>query len=200
MLVNFLVGILAVLVFLFIFWKRLNEDYSSDIIFQVGTYILIGMAVGLTASKLFFQTWFFWMSALGVMAGMGLMLLKFKLRFFETLEAVILASMPVISLMFFTNSIASSSLNSFIAFVVCLILIFLSYWFDVNYRNFTWYKSGKIGFAGLMVAILFFLARTVVAILGISMVSFVGKFEPIFSGISFVISVVLLMVLGKKKE
>jgi hypothetical protein len=200
MLVNFLVGILGVLIFLFIFWKRLNEDYSSDIIFQVATAILIGLGLGSAASVLFFPAWFFWTSALGALLGMFLMTLKFKLKFYETFEALILAGMPLISLMFFKDAVNNSSMYSFLAFVGTLILIFLSYWFDINYRNFTLYRSGKIGFAGLSTAILLFFARTVIAIAGLTMVSFVGKIEIPVSGAMTLIFIGLLVNLGRKKE
>jgi len=131
---------------------------------------------------------------------MLMMIFKFKLRFYETFEALILSGMPLISLMFFKDSMNGSSLNSFLAFVGSLILIFLSYWFDVNYRNFVWYKSGKIGFAGLTTAALFFLARTVIAINGLTMISFVGKIEAIISGAVVLVCIGLLINLGKEKE
>jgi len=199
MIVNFLLGFLGVIVFLFIFWKRLREDYSSDVIFQVATYILVGLVLGLTASKLFFPIWFFWLSFLGALMGMFLMIAKFKLRFYETFEAFILAAMPTVSIMFFKDSIIHSSLNSFLAFVASLVFIFLAYWIDLNYKNFTWYESGKIGFTGLFVAILFFLVRTVIAITGIGVVSFVGRFEAIISGALVLICIGLLFNLGKKR-
>lgn len=200
MLVNFALGFLGVIFFLFVFWKRLKEDYSSDIIFQVAASILVGIALGQAASKLFFPDWFFWVSFIGSLIGMLLALSKFKLRFYETFEALILAGMPFISLMFFNDSIVNSSLNSFLGFVISLILIFLAYWFDLNYKNFTWYKSGKIGFAGLVTAVIFFSVRTVIAIVGITVVSFVVKFEALASGIAALISIALLVNLGRKKE
>ena len=200
MLVNFLIGTVGIIIFLFIFWKRLNEDYSSEIIFQVATAILIGLGLGYSVSSLFLPVWFFWISILGALAAMLMMIFKFKLRFYETFEALILSGMPLISLMFFKDSMNGSSLNSFLAFVGSLILIFLSYWFDVNYRNFVWYKSGKIGFAGLTTAALFFLARTVIAINGLTMISFVGKIEAIISGAVVLVCIGLLINLGKEKE
>lgn len=200
MLVNFILGFLGVILFLFVFWKRFKEDYSSDITFQVAASILVGMALGQVISKIFFPDWFFWVSFVGSLIGMLLMVVKFKLRFYETFEALILAGMPFISLMFFNDSIVNSSLNSFLAFVISLVLIFLAYWFDLNYKNFTWYKSGKIGFVGLFTAAIFFSVRTVIAIVGITVVSFVVKFEVFASGLVALVSTGLLINLGKKKE
>lgn len=128
------------------------------------------------------------------------MILKFKLKFYETFEAYLLAIMPAVSLMFFKHSIVSSSLNSFLAFVASLILIFFAYYIDLNYKSFNWYKSGKIGFTGVSVAAVFFLLRMIVAIFGINMISYVGKFEVIISGILTLVFAGLLINLGRKKE
>ena len=187
------------MLFLFVFWRRLKDDYSSEIIFQIATWILIGLSLGLTVARLFYPSWFFWFSLLGCLIGMFMAVIKFKLRFFETLEAVIMAGMPFVSLLFFKDSVTNYSLNSFLAFVVSLILIFLAYWFDLRYKTFTWYKSGRIGFAGLAVSILFFISRTVIAILGITMISFVNKFEAIISGLVVLICAGLLIYLSKKE-
>ncbi len=200
MIVNLLLGITGVILFLFVFWKRLKEDYSSTIIFQVASGILAGLTLGLVLSRLIAPSWFFWISFFGALLGTAVMIYRFKLRFYETLEALILASMPIVSMMFFKDSIINSSLTSFLAFVAILVLIFLSYWFDISYKNLTWYKSGKIGFAGLSTAILLFFTRFIVAIGGLTMISFVDKIDPVFSGIFTVISIVLLINLGRKEK
>ncbi len=184
---------------MFVFWRRLKEDYSSDIIFQTATAILVGMGLGLLMSKLFLPLWFFWLALAGSLAGMLLMVSKFKLKKFETFEAFVLASLPAISVMLFEDSIIHSTLSSFLAFVASLVFIFIAYWIDQNYKSFTWYKSGKIGFTGLSTSALFFLVRTVVAITGISVVSFVGRFEAIGSGIIGLVCLGLLIYLGREK-
>lgn len=200
MLVNIVVGVLGVILFLFVFWKRLKDDYSSDIIFRVAASILLGDVLGLITSKFIFHQYFFWLSLLGAFLGMLIMIFRLKLRFFETFEALILGALPGISLMFFKDSIINSSLSSFLAFVISLILIFAAYWFDMNYKSFTWYKSGKIGFAGILTATIFFLIRTVVAIKGIPVISFVVSIEPMISGLVTIVLVGLLINLGRNKE
>lgn len=199
MLVKLVTGFVGVLFFLFIFWKRLKEDYSSDIIFESASSILIGMGLSLMVSTLFFPGYFFWSEIVGMLIGLTVMVFKFKLRFYESLESTILAGMPFVALMFFRDSIVNSSLHSFLAFVSMLVLIFLSYWLDVNYKSFTWYKSGRIGFSGLSVAIIFFVTRSIIAIVGINMLSFVGKIEPFISITIALICIGLLVNLGIKK-
>lgn len=200
MLVNILATLLGILMFLFVFWKRMREDFSSQIIFQTASAILIGIGLGSLVSSIFLPSWSFWISLVVAVIVMLLMRAKFKLRFHETLEALILASMPWLSLTFLIDSIRVSSMTSFLAFIVILVMVFFSYWLDMNYKGFTWYKSGKVGFAGLSIAILFFLTRTVLAVVGITMLSFAGKFEVVFSGIVTLICLVLLINLGKNKK
>lgn len=199
MIVNFFIGIVGILFFLFIFWKRLKEDYSSEIIFGVAITILVGQSIGLLISYFFLPQYFFWLGTAGSLLGMFPMVFKYKLKPIETLEALFLGSQPFISLMFFKDSMINSSLNSFLAFVASLILIFGAYWFDVNYKSFSWYKSGKIGFAGIAIGIVFFLARIIVAAFGVSVISFVGKLDIWLSGSVFLILVGLLVYLGKNK-
>lgn len=200
MLINLTLGMTGVIFFLYVFWKRLKEDYSSDIVFQTAGTILIGMGLGLLASKLLLPAWFFWLSFAASLAGMSLMMLKFRLRFYEVFESFMLAATPVVSLMFFKDSIINSSLNSFLAFVASLVLVFLAYYIDLNYKGFSWYKSGKIGFTGLFTAALFFLSRTIIAIIGLNMISFVGKVEAYISGVLAFTFISLLVNLGRKKE
>jgi hypothetical protein len=195
MLVNILTGILGVVIFLFVFWKRLKEDYSSEIIFQVATAILVGIGVGSTLSSLFFKDWLFWVNLLGIFLAILLMRIKYKLRFYESLEAVIMAFMPWLAILFLKDSVTTSSLSSFLGFIAILVMIFFSYWLDVSYKSFRWYKSGRVGFAGLTISIVFFLTRTVLAIFNVTMLSFVGNFEAIFSGIMVLTSLLLLIKL-----
>lgn len=200
MLVNLAVTILAVLIFLFIFWERLREDYAAEIIFQSATYILVSVGVGWALSLRFFPAWFFWASFIGGLTGLSLAILRFKVKFYETLEAFIIASLPWLSLVFLLDSVIKSSLSSFLAFVVILIMVFVSYYLDVRYKGFSWYRSGKIGFAGLAVAMIIFLVRSLIAIGNVAMLSFVGRSEAVISGLMALVSFILLFNLGRKKE
>jgi len=197
MLVNIAITLLGVLIFLFIFWKRLKEDYASEIIFQSATFIILGIFVGAFLSSRLFPVWFFWASLLGGSIGLTLAIIRFKIKFYESLEAFIIASLPWLSLVFLANSVATSSLSSFLAFLVILFMVFLSYFLDTHYKSFTWYRSGKIGFAGIATASLIFLLRAVLAIGRVSMLSFAGRFEAIISGVMAFCGFMLLYNLGK---
>lgn len=200
MLINIGVSILGILIFLFLFWKRLKEDYSSEIIFESATFILVGIGVGWAASAKFFPDWFFWASLSGGIAGLLFAILRFKVKFYETLEAFIISSLPWLGLIFLKDSVMRSSLSSFLAFLVILIMVFVSYYFDTHYKKFGWYRSGKIGFAGLATAALMFLVRSAIAIVKVPVLSLVGLGEGIISGALVFVCFLLLFNLGRIKE
>jgi hypothetical protein len=199
MLAGIAVSLFGILIFLFLFWRRLREDYAAEIIFNAATYILIGIGIGLVFSFRFFPIWFFWASITGGLIGLSLTILKFKLKFYETLEAFIIASLPWLSLIFLKDSVVKSSLSSFLAFLATLITVFLSYFFDTEYKKFNWYKSGRVGFAGLATVILIFLLRFTIAIVKVPVLSFVGQAEASISGVLVVVSLLLLYNLGRKR-
>jgi hypothetical protein len=200
MLVNLGITILGILVFLFIFWKRLKEDYSAEIIFKSATYILVGIGVALTIASNLFPLWFFWASLMGGLLGFSFAILKFRVKFYETLEALIMASLPWLGLVFLMDSAIKGSLSSFLAFAFMLIMMFVSYYFDTHYKRFGWYKSGRIGFAGISVAVIIFLIRSVIAITKVPVLSFVGSSEVTVSGAMAIVSSVLLFNLGRIKK
>lgn len=200
MLATIAVTILGLAIFLFLFWKRLKEDYAAEIIFKAVFFILIGMGIGWASASYFFPIWFFWMSLIGGTIGLMLAVYKFRVKFYETLEAFVISSLPWLGLIFLRDSAVQSSLNSFLAFVVILLIVFVSYYLDTHYKRFTWYKSGKIGFTGAAVALIFFLVRTAIAIVKVPMLSFIGRGEVVISGVMVLVSFGLLFSLGKVKK
>ncbi len=200
MLVTIAVTILSILIFLFLFWKRLKEDYSSEIIFKSAMSILAGIGIGWSVAVNNFPVWFFWTSFAGGLLGLVFALVRLKLRFYETLEALIISSLPWLGLIFLIDSANKGSLSSFLGFAAILIMVFISYYLDTHYKRFTWYKSGRIGFAGIIVAMIFFLVRTTIAIFKVTMLSFVGRSEVVISGTMVLASLVLLLNLGKVKK
>lgn len=200
MLVNIAVTILGLLIFLFLFWKRLKEDYAGEIIFKAASFILLGIGIGWLASAKFFPAWFFWTSTAGGLTGLSFAILKFRIKFYETLEAFTISSLPWLSLVFLSDSVTRASFSSFLAFVTILIMVFVYYYLDMHYKGFTWYRSGKIGFAGASVAAIFFLTRTAVAIAKVTVLSFVGRSEAIISVVMAFVSLFLLFNLGRVKK
>ena len=199
MIANILVALVGLIVSLFIYWRRLREDYPSEIIFSSAlvTYLLIFIAWA--TSYLFFPGWFFWLTFLGLVLGVILSVFRFRIRFYESLEGMVFSVLPWLSFIFLMDSVAQSSLISFIGFVVVLVFIFIFYYFESHYKNFAWYKSGKIGFAGLATMGVFFLVRAAIAIFFTSVLSFTGKFEVYISATLAFLSFLMIFNLGRKE-
>ena len=190
----------GILVFLFIFWKRLKEDFAAEIIFRSSFYILLGVLAGYLVSLNFFPSWFLWIEFLGIIVGLSISIYFLKMRFYETFEALIISVLPWLGFIFLADSVARTVLGSFLAFIVILIMVFMAYWLDTHYKSFAWYKSGKIGFAGMATLGIIFLIRSLIAISGITMLSFVGKIDAIMSGVLAFGCFLLLYNLGRITE
>ena len=182
MLVNVLVIFFGIIISLFIFWKRLREDYSGEIIFNSIFIVFISLFTAHLVSLRFFPVWFFWADFLAVLIGLTIAVYKNKIRFYESLETLTFSLTPLLSLFFLQDAVKNSSLFSFVAFTVMLLLIFVFYYIDTHYKNFSWYLSGKIGLSGLSILFLFFLIRAIIATFFPSVLSFSGKFDPLISG------------------
>ena len=190
----------GILLFLFIFWKRLKDDYASEVVFKLGFNILIGIGIAVLLSFKFFKIYFFWAALIGGILLLILSLFKIKAKFYEIFEAFIIASLPWFSGIFLLDSVINSSLSSFLGFLFILFIIFISYYIDAHYKNFNWFKSGKIGFTGFATLFIIFLLRFALAIARINVLSFVGRFEAILSGLGMIACYVSLYNLGKLKE
>ena len=198
MIASILASFAGVLVFLFIFWKRLKEDYSSEIIFKTAANILLGMLIGWAISFKFISNASFWLETLGLIAGLAFSVYRYRIRLYETLDALVVSVLPWLSFFFLKDSVTTSSLSSFIAFLVVLIFVFIFYYLDLHYKSYTWYKSGKIGFSGLVTTGLFFLIRSAIAISRLPVVSFLSGFEGIISGIAAFVCFLLVFNLSRK--
>lgn len=198
MLVNLATLFFGLFIFLFIFWKKMKEDYAAEIIFKSASYILTGVVIGFLVSKSFFAEWFLFSEFFGVLVGVYIAMVRFKLKFYEILDSTILAFLPWVSLMFLSDSVTQLSFNSFMSFLFMLVVIFLYYYFDTHYRNFAWYKSGKVGFSGLLSLAIIFITRSALATFGITVISFVNKYEAIVSGLLAFITFLMLFRLSRK--
>lgn len=184
MLVNVLINLAGVLISLFLFWRRLKEDYPSEVVFTTSFYMLLGILLGLLISKKFIPSFWFWGAFSGASLGILVGVLKYKLRIFEAVEAATLGLLPWLGIYFLSDSIINSSLPSFLAFFAITCLVTLFAFLDAHYKNFTWYKSGRVGFSGLTTLALFFLLRAGFAPFFPFVVSFTGRQDAILSGVT----------------
>ena len=91
---------ISTLLFLYILWKKLKDDYANYVIFTCGFYCIFAIAIGSLISINFFPEWWFWVSFgsgfLGILAGV----IRYHLRFFETVDAAALGGL-ILLLTFF---------------------------------------------------------------------------------------------------
>jgi hypothetical protein len=193
-------NILGILIFLFLIWKKLKEDYSYEKIFSLATLILTCLLVGFLISKKILPEFWFFLELIGVGIGFTIGILKYKLKFFETFEGVIIGLLPIVTLFFLSDSIKNSSLSSFLAFWLSLICIFLFFLVNTYYRSFPWYKSGRVGFSGVFIAGLFFLIRALISLFFPDVISLSGNFEGLISGTLAFILFLLLFNLSRSEK
>ena len=155
---------------------------------------------GTFLSLKFFPRYFLWASFLGGFLGLEVSVFRLRLKFYEVFESFIIAALPWVGFVFLADSVVHSSLSSFLGFLVILILVFISYYLSAHYKNFGWYKSGKIGFAGMSTLGIVFAIRFILAIFHSTVLSFVGQIEVFISGVGMLVSFLLLLNLGRLKE
>lgn len=152
----YIMFIAGLLLFLFILWKKLKDDYLIDVIFSSGFITLFGGLIGYATSFFYFKDATFWLVVLGFAIGFGLSLYKFKLKFFEFYEALSLASLSWLAIKTLSDTALLNSLNKFIEFWIATFSIFIFLYVNNYYKTFTWYKSGRVGIAGVLSLIVFF--------------------------------------------
>ncbi|MBL7036320.1 hypothetical protein ISR94_00540 [Candidatus Microgenomates bacterium] len=192
-------NILGIFVFLFVLWHRLRQDYHFEKTFTLAFYTLTGVLISYLVAKQFFPEFWFWVESLGVLVGFSIGVIRQKMRVYESFEGVLIGLLIWLSLTFMADSVVNASLASFLAFWITVFSVFLFFFLDAHYRRFSWYKSGRVGFSGLAVTGIFFLTRSVVALLNIAVISLVGSLEGILSGSLSFISFLLLFNLSRKK-
>jgi hypothetical protein len=200
---SILIGLpIGILGFLFFFWKRLKEDYGNEQIFSfsfiIAGFIIFGFVMGilfygkLTTSIISSHGFWFWGSFLFGVIGFGIAHIKFRLRFFETLEAAGLGFLFFSLFFSLVNSVVNKDIKLLAFSIFQAILIYFFFFLDSRYKRFTWFKSGRVGFAGLVILSVFFLGRAIVALINPSMLSFTGKFDAIISSTtSFIFFLIL---------
>lgn len=199
MIINIVFNILGVLLFLFLFWRRLREDYVTNQIHSTAFLIILFVFLSNQITRNYFPDWWFWISFLVAIFGLALGIFRYGLKFFETADAMVISFLPWLGLNFLSHSIENSDFISLIASLIVLVLILVYFLFDMHYKKLSWYKSGRVGFAGLTVLGISFLIRAAVAIKFPAVISFSSNYEPLLSGMVAFISFLLVFNLAQQK-
>lgn len=198
MLIANLFGILLLLFFL---WKRLKDDYHYEKIFNLSLSIFIGLMVGYLISIVaVLSTYWFWLLVLGISIGFTINIINQKINFFESFEGLTVGMLSWIGLYFLAHAIINSNLSSFLYFWFTLFLVFLFFFLDSQYKNFNWYKSGRVGFAGVVALLIFFIIRSMVSIFFPATVSIAGGIDIYLSSTVAIVLFLLLYTLTKRTD
>jgi len=177
---------LASLFFLFGIWNRLKEDYPAEKIFTLGFYTLLGIALGSILADNFFPSWWFWLSLLGAFVASVFGITRFKMRFFETIEALVYGLIILLLLVSLYQLIVFEASIWTYSFLFLAVMILIFHLLDRSYKKFSWYRSGRVGFTGMAILGLFFLSRSLLVLTLPNVVSFVGRIDAVLSAaISF---------------
>lgn len=194
-------NILGLLVFLFFYYKRLKEDYGSQIIFSTGFIIAIVGGLFFAASQIIDflpKQYWYWFALLGATLGYLFSLLRYRLKLFESLEAFGVGLLFWQGLIFLAHSILETSVFSLGATLVIIGVLILFFFFEGVYKNLAWYRSGRVGFSGLVTLGTFFLIRSAIALSFDNVLSFVGKIDAIVSSVIALGLFLALYLLARK--
>lgn len=181
-LVSLLLGFVGLFLFSFILWKRLREDYRSDDIFTFTLSLVLSGLVSFWLSSEVIPSLSFWFTLLGSGVTGFVLIRRYSFRFFEVIDALVPAFF-LLGLFLFKNYLS-----------LVFIISFMAYKFlEKRYRRFSWYPSGKIGFAGLASLALFFLLYGLLAILPVGVLSLNQDLPSSLAGAVLVLVLVLVL-------
>lgn len=172
-------------IYLFLYWRSLRQDYSSEVIFESGffkifliiLFAFLGnkyLASNLEQNQIISpQGLWFWFGVLGFFIGIFYTSIRKKMKFFETLEAETPALLLWLSGVLLVREIWAGG--------IYILLVIFYYLLAKNYKKFAWYRSGKLGFSALLTLGVFFLLRSVFAIYDPSMLSLAGRMDGVLS-------------------
>ena len=194
-----LILLFSVIFSIFLFWRRLREDYLTSQIFTAFFYSVFGFSAMIVISLFVYKNWWFWLALIRGHMGLYYGIYRFKLKIFEVYEAFVFAGITFFSITGLTVSFIRLSLSGSIYFFITLLLIPVYFLLSRNYKKISLYRSGRFGVAGVSIAALFFLIRIPVAVSTDNMISFVGKIDWIPSAVSFFIFLIVIIYLAFSK-
>jgi hypothetical protein len=199
--------VVGIILFLYLLWRNLRENYDDQ---KLITFSWVSLLVFLVFGRLFYGliNWGVWnndlvdwvsvmdkpgMSYIGAYLGLILISWLFsrqqQWRFLNFMEDLFRPFLVMVGFFMLDELLRSKFSLETGLFLLLMILMFpLFSWVSKRYRSFVWYKSGKKGFALLLLNFLFFLVLAPILIffkdnlvniilsIIISLVSLVGLF------------------------
>lgn len=199
MILNIGIAVIGAFIYLFTIWRRLKDDYVVSHLFTTGFSSLFGMSLGIIAAAYLRLNLWFWIGFFGLILGLIISSLRFHLRFYEVFETAVIGILPLYLIFMLKELIFGFGVGKLMVVLVTGLIIVLFKLLDTNYRSFSWYPSGKPGFAGLTILGLFAVVKSLVAIYFPDMVSFSGKIDVYISCVILVFCLGSLLSLSRLK-
>lgn len=170
---DYILRFLCFTVFSFVLWKKLKDDYTHDLIFSFTLISLFVAAFGVILAGNFLPGFSFWFVFLLQLICVTWFVKREYFKFYELVDAFSIAWLAFFLLSNISDLVMQIIKDKgirildlhFVLHVVLIGFVFLLYKTILKkYRSFSWYPSGKIGFLGFAVLTLYFLFRSLVAI------------------------------------
>ena len=192
-----LLNIFGIIIGLFLFWRRLKEDYIENQIFSVAFLSIFIFIAFYFISRVFFQKWIFWLPLIGSYGVLILLGKKLGMRIFEVADAAVIAYLGWFSVNSVIFLIQLKNIQSLILVITNLVFLFAFFLIDSQYKRIPWYRSGRTGFTGMFILGLFFLIRAAVALLAPDMLIFLLEYDIFISGVISFISFLMIFNLAR---
>ncbi len=198
---------IAFVSYLFFYWRRLKEDYTSNLLFASGIAMIVPPAVATLAVLVISKEsgYAFWSAVVIYAVSFFIVIKKYKIRGFESFEASGIGLLAILLIWSILSFLSAVNVATFLLAILPIISYLAFVFLDGRYKRFTWYSSGRVGFAGCVGLLLYFLMRSVVVVFAPShMVSFsesivLGKLDLAFCGIAVGILTICIYALAKGK-
>jgi len=178
MIIKIVANFFGAVLFLYLLWRRLKEDYKREDVISAAFLILIADYLGFLLAKYLLPGWWFWVCLVFSFSALYFSSRKFKIKIFEAIDAYVFSSFSLLTMYLLQLLISDPSLVLGLTFLVSLIFVAAFLVVNANYKRFRWYKSGRVGFTGIAISALFFLTKGVIALFADGVVLFSGVVEP----------------------
>lgn len=150
--------------FSFLLWRELKEDYPESWIFSLSLFAGGGALSGVFISKAAPPGLFFWITICGLISGVFISRISVKIRIGDLFDSLVPSSAVLISVIYPSYLFTNYEFRAlyFIDFILTATSLFLFFYLHKNYKKFSWYLSGKNGFAGLATTCVYFYAKAAI--------------------------------------
>lgn len=173
MITNIILILVGILIYLFIFWRRLKDDYITNQIFGVAFFSVFALLLSITASYWFPNLWF-WISLLSVLIAGIIGAIKHRIKLFEYFDAQISGFIPLLMIGFILGSINNWDVVNYLIVLLLFGILVFNVYLNGSFKKFKWYRSGNAGFPAMVTLAIIMLTRIAVAVVNPWMLSFVN--------------------------